>query len=691
MRGARRVLAAVVLLLHLETAAAAEANPLRKVITMLQMMKKKVEGQGELEASLFSKYECFCTTGKTNLEMSIATGEKKVPQLEGQLTGGLQKVEQLGGDVIRKTQEKKDLTQKMDETSKMRDKDHASYLKESSEQKADIEALGKAITALEKGVGGSFLQTPAADVLRQLVQTRKVSAGDSEVLSVFLSVRDSSVSTGPTDEVIGICKQMQSTMKEVLSEVHANEKKSVSDFLAMKAATEAELTAVQADIEMKMERKSKQQVNNVAMQEDLDTSTEELAEDKTFYKETADKCKSVEDAYRDHQASRSAELVALADTIAVLSNDDSLETIKKAAMNSAEPGAAASFLQVRAATSMDRRKEALKLLRLARAARHNRYSAKLDLLELALRGRHAGFDKIVEMIDSMVRVLKEEQGADDKKKDYCREEFHSTEGSLTGTKTKLKDTAKSMEDDNGTLKTIQEEVDSIIATVKQIDTMVVAAKAARKANNGEFVELIAQNGAALQIIEVAEKRLISFYNKQLGDFNPPEAEEQVFEEPPVNPNVYGPGAMTVMKGMTGLVEEYKPKYEKQTGGSSKILEMLSTIKVDINTDSHEAEIEENNHKASFAMMLGEAEKKRRFLLDTLTEKENAKTSIILEIDNQKAEGKSLTKEVEELKKYLHNLHNECDWLVKNYGMRKEARAEELDALKNGKDVLHGAR
>lgn len=112
----------------------------------------------------------------------------------------------------------------------------------------------------------------------------------------------------------------------------------------------------------------------------------------------------------------------------------------------------------------------------------------------------------------------------------------------------------------------------------------------------------------------------------------------MFEEPPVNPNVYGPGAMTVMKGMTGLVEEYKPKYEKQTGGSSKILEMLSTIKVDINTDSHEAEIEENNHKASFAMMLGEAEKKRRFLLDTLTDKDNAKTSIILEMTTKRLRG-----------------------------------------------------
>ena len=36
------------------------------------------------------------------------------------------------------------------------------------------------------------------------------------------------------------------------------------------------------------------------------------------------------------------------------------------------------------------------------------------------------------------------------------------------------------------------------------------------------------------------------------------------------------------------------------------------------------------------------------------------------------------------------LHKECDWIMKNYDLRKSARAGEVDSLKNAKAVLSGA-
>merc|ERR1719453_550979 len=36
------------------------------------------------------------------------------------------------------------------------------------------------------------------------------------------------------------------------------------------------------------------------------------------------------------------------------------------------------------------------------------------------------------------------------------------------------------------------------------------------------------------------------------------------------------------------------------------------------------------------------------------------------------------------------LHSECDWLVANFGTRKEARANELENLASAKAVLSGA-
>jgi len=39
---------------------------------------------------------------------------------------------------------------------------------------------------------------------------------------------------------------------------------------------------------------------------------------------------------------------------------------------------------------------------------------------------------------------------------------------------------------------------------------------------------------------------------------------------------------------------------------------------------------------------------------------------------------------------LQVLHKDCDWLLQNFDTRKEARADELDALGKAKAVLSGA-
>lgn len=40
--------------------------------------------------------------------------------------------------------------------------------------------------------------------------------------------------------------------------------------------------------------------------------------------------------------------------------------------------------------------------------------------------------------------------------------------------------------------------------------------------------------------------------------------------------------------------------------------------------------------------------------------------------------------------YIGSLHAECDWLLKFFDMRKEARTGEMDSLTKAKAVLSGA-
>merc|ERR1719293_148741 len=57
------------------------ANPIRKVVTMLENVKKKVEAEGEKEEELYKKYMCYCKTGVADLSASISAAGAKGAQL----------------------------------------------------------------------------------------------------------------------------------------------------------------------------------------------------------------------------------------------------------------------------------------------------------------------------------------------------------------------------------------------------------------------------------------------------------------------------------------------------------------------------------------------------------------------------------------------------------------------------------
>merc|ERR1719414_1543881 len=59
-------------------------------------------------------------------------------------------------------------------------------------------------------------------------------------------------------------------------------------------------------------------------------------------------------------------------------------------------------------------------------------------------------------------------------------------------------------------------------------------------------------------------------------------------------------------------------------------------------------------------------------------------------DSKSIEKKSKLKEAMATAMTLKDLHLECDWLLANFEARKEARAGEVDSLKNAKAVLSGA-
>lgn len=79
-------------------AAHATANPIRKVVNMLQMIQKKVEEEGASAEVLFQKYMCYCKTSGGALSESIEAAKAKVPDLVAGIKAAEGKLVQLKKD-----------------------------------------------------------------------------------------------------------------------------------------------------------------------------------------------------------------------------------------------------------------------------------------------------------------------------------------------------------------------------------------------------------------------------------------------------------------------------------------------------------------------------------------------------------------------------------------------------------------
>merc|ERR1719498_938011 len=73
------------------------ANPIRKVVTMLQMMQKKVTAEGEKEKELYEKFVCYCKGSGAALSKSIADANTKIPEVQSDIEEAEATMKQLKG------------------------------------------------------------------------------------------------------------------------------------------------------------------------------------------------------------------------------------------------------------------------------------------------------------------------------------------------------------------------------------------------------------------------------------------------------------------------------------------------------------------------------------------------------------------------------------------------------------------
>eukprot|EP00429_Kryptoperidinium_foliaceum_P060830 CAMPEP_0176084616 /NCGR_PEP_ID=MMETSP0120_2-20121206/42344_1 /TAXON_ID=160619 /ORGANISM="Kryptoperidinium foliaceum, Strain CCMP 1326" /LENGTH=619 /DNA_ID=CAMNT_0017418421 /DNA_START=56 /DNA_END=1912 /DNA_ORIENTATION=+ len=599
---------------------AAAANPIRKVVTLLQNMQAQVTAEGKKEQALFDKYMCYCQTNGGKLTETISAAEAKIESFDSELKAASETKAQLEADLKEHTASRDEAKETMATATKLREKEAAQYAKTKSDLDTNIAALQKAVVALEKGVSGGFLQTPSAGVVRSYVMERAEIPDESrqEVLA-FLSGAQSQGYVPQSGEIIGILKTIGDEMSASLSEATATETSAIASYKDLMAAKAKEVEVLQSQIEDKMKRTGELGVRIAEMGNDLEDTKEALVDDQKFKQELETGCKTKEAEWEEVKKTRSEELLALAETIKVLNDDDALELFKGTL-----PGASSSFVEISSSSAGVRSKA----LALVRNAARGKASPGLDLIALALNGKTAGFEKVIKLIDDMVENLKKEQAADDQKKEYCNGQLDEADDKKKALELSLKDSQTAIDEMTGLISTLTEEISALVAGIKSLDKAVSEATAQRQEENADFKELMANDGTAKEVLAWAKNRLNKFYNPRLYKAPP---KRELSGEERITVNMGGTLAPTTLGGIAGTgigaflqIREHRQSrkeapppppatfgpYQRKSEEGNGVVAMIDLLVKDLDKEMQEAEVSEKSAQSNYEKMMEDAAAKR---------------------------------------------------------------------------------
>jgi len=655
---------------------------------MLQNMQAKVAEEGEKEQELFDKYMCYCKTNTGTLQESIEAASAKIEGFGADLKAKVEKKAQLESELSTNKESKASAEEELATAKALRAKEAKEFAELKADYETNIAALKKAVAAIEAGTSTAFLQSRAAGLIKNFALDRaEISDSNRQELLAFLSGSSSSDYAPQSGEIVGILKTLGDEMVKALEEATTEESEAIANFESLVAAKQKELSSLQQQIEERMERIGTIGVEVAETGEDLENTKETLAEDQKFQAELAEGCKTKEAEWEEVKKARAEETVALAETIKVLNDDDALEIFKKALPAPEEE----SFLQVQVSSKAT----LSRALKVVRSAARKSNKPELDLLSLALRGKKVGFEKVIAMVDEMVVNLKKEQSDDDSKKEFCNTKLDEAEDKQKALELSISDIETVMGELASSIEALKEDIKALEVGIKALDKSVAEATEERKAANAEYKDLVASNKLATEVLAWAKNRLNKYYNPKL--YIAPKEGDPAPEGGVAGTGIGAVESFVQIRAHIQLKRAAPPPppeavqaYSKKSEESNGVIKMIDLLVADLDKETQEAEVMEKDAQADYEKLMKDAADKRAADSKAVAQKESSLANTEEALEDAKSKKEATVKEMMGNGEYLSSLHAECDWLLKYFETRKEARTSEIQSLADAKAVLSGA-
>jgi len=675
-------------------------NPIRKVVTMMQKMAEKMDKDVADEKKLYEKFQCHCTTELANFGGGKAKIEAAIQQLTGDVATTKAAVATISQEIDAAVKERTESEKTVKVSTDQRDKEAAERAKFIKKNKEDTAAMNSAIAAINKAkAGGAFLQIKNSILsklskdqmafLQSTLESSTVTDADRDAVTAFLSGESMSDGVGDSsDMVTGMLKQQIDSINTTVQQTKQEEKKAVNIFQELMNAKKTQIKTVKETIAQKIDRRGELKVKLVELKGQLSDAQASLKADFGAVEELKAACESKAKDWEVRQKAMAEEKVALQETIGILNNDDSLDLFKKT-LPAAKPEGT-SLLQL-TTTSEEMRQRALHLVHKAsKSGKVDAMRIKIDMLALQLAHRAVDFTVVMKMIDDMVKLMKKEQKDDDAKKAYCNKAFFES-------KRKQKELKHSMDNLNQGLtakkadnETLTADIASLMDGIAKLDKDVTESTEQRKKEHEEFQKLVAGNAAAKNLLLMAKDRMNKFYHPEMVRKTTAAPAPESFLQEIRSHSIEDQDETD--EGDAKPKEAPKVEFGKSnTGGGNTVIKMIQTIIDDLDKEAAAAQFAEKDAQKFYVQMVADCKKKREADTAAVAGKEKAKAETNAALVEQKGTLKNQMAELKDVGLAEKDMHLECDYLLQNFDLRKDARLKERESLESAKFVLAGAQ
>lgn len=487
-----------------------------------------------------------------------------------------------------------------------------------------------------------------------------------EVLNAFVQAPAYKSYNSRSGEIFGILNQMHEEFTKNLADARSEEARHEAQYQELKAAKEAEIEAATKLADKKEVELADTNEEHAEVSQQLEDTIASLSADEKYLLNLKEKCTLTDKEMEEREHTRAEEITAVNRAIEVLTSDDARDTLSSTFNN---------FAQISA-----NQQAAVEALKKAAAIRHNPRIAAL-----AAKAKLDAFVKVKEAIDGMITNLAQEKEDEIKHKDWCDAELRTNDKMTRKNVRDTKDSQTEMDRLNTRIATLTDQINQLTKEIDQTNVEIAHAGEDREIQNTEFNRVVREQRDTQRLLKKALWLLNGFYNKDkkqtateaLGAATPAllqRGDKDKFDTD-------APAGPPPPKSFT--------KYENNAS-SGGVLNLIQQIIDDAVAMEKESIKNEQESQAAYeTLILGNNETiatKTKERTNTESDRSQAEIDLVEEKSNMAG----LVAGREQLDGERAAAHKACDFVLRNFEVRQDARDEEITALKQAKAILSGA-